>query len=257
MGDETFFNHPYAERQLVVFVDDNKFPNKDTFTWKDAWQYTLKMTDSAFVAKILVDAIKELRGRGANILTLPRSRYVDFILPPGHPRNNLVYAGHPAVAKKYIPIADFHRLIFEHKFAEAVDLLMCLGAKKIEVEHIAGWGREFSGKLSVGLQGKSAGGEAGGHGKSQSSILYSAEFEGRETPLLPQNMVWFSYESTWQNIAKGRINFGMKNFSLSLQYNEDYGINASLSSIIQGGGLDAGGKFENHVATTWQINGTF
>ena len=172
-----------------------------------------------------------------------------------------MYAGHPAIPEVYVPLADFHRLTFEHKFSEVISLLMHLGARTIKVEHVTGWGTDFSSHLNIGLPSVvpsiDIGTEAKANQKNQLSLLYEAELENSQTPSLPANLVWYPYESTWQQVASGRLKFGLKNFNLSLSYNDDYGINAGIKLKIDKAGLDAGGEFERHTATTWRIHGHF
>ena len=56
---------------------------------------------------------------------------------------------HPVQPHTYYTMANFHRVVFEHKFAEAMLLLMSLGPKTMRVEHVTGWSTEFSGSLDT------------------------------------------------------------------------------------------------------------
>ncbi len=136
---------------------------------------------------------------------------------------------------------------------------MHLGAVEINVEHKAGWGFEFASQLNIGITNSnvSAGVNVDGHQHNGKSLLYKATLGGTEMPNLPDKLVWYNFENTWQKIAEGRLKFQLMDFDLNLQYNDNYGINSELKSKISKGGFDLGGKFENHVATTWHISGTF
>ena len=70
-------------------------------------------------------------------------------------------------------------------------------------------------------------------------------------------MVWYEHEPTWQSIAKGRINYGLQDFSLSVSYEDDFGVNAGLKVAISKTGLEVGGKFEDHESTVWRLEGQF
>lgn len=59
------------------------------------------------------------------------------------------------------------------------------------------------------------------------------------------------------SIATGRIDFGLSRFSLAVRYRDDYGIDAKLSALVEGAGLEIGGKFETHHAAVWQTEGSF
>ncbi len=205
---------------------------------------------------------REAKDEGVeNLIPVAKSKISLFQLPPGHPRNGLVYAGHPGIPTVYVPLADFHRLTFEHKFAEVVSLLMHLGAKTFKVEHVTGWGAEFSSHLSIGLPAIApkveVEAEAGSKQQTQQTLLFHATLDNKQAPSLPANLVWYPYEATWQQVAEGRLKFGLKDFLLYLNYNDDFGINAGLKLKIEKAGLDIGGTFERLTATTWRISGEF
>lgn len=89
--------------------------------------------------------------KGADLTTLSysESKEMNLIFPPGHPRENVVYAQHPANHLMYYTASSFHRQAFEHKFAEVITLLSSLSANEIKVEHVSGWDQEFSAGLGV------------------------------------------------------------------------------------------------------------
>jgi hypothetical protein len=156
-------------------------------------------------------------------------------------------------------MADFHRVTFEHKFCEAVELLMSLGAKKMRVEHVTGWSKDFSARLSVplGTPSEKVTLEAGKHSATRSGLLYEASLLGTDEPTVPDSLVWYAHEPTWQAVAKGRIGFGLSDFSLSVAYEDDFGINAGLKVAVLKAGLELGGKFEDHQSTVWRLEGSF
>jgi len=149
-------------------------------------------------------------------------------------------------------------MAFEHKFAEAVDLLMNLGATEIRVEHVRGWSREFAGKLSVALPMKEhLQADASSKSHAKASLLYEATLRGSSKPTLPEDLVWYQHEPTWQSVAKGRMSFGLLQFSLTVNYEDDFGVNAGLKASAHRAGLELGGNFEDHEATTWTLHGKF
>lgn len=282
MEHNSFFDQPYIDRQLIIFVDDDAIAAVkkagtseygEPAQGKDGNRF-VKFAKDVLIASVLpsmvvttaiidlMQSYKEVKKEGVeNLLPVAKSQIASFQLPPGHPRDRIVYVGHPAMPSIYVPLADFHRLTFEHKFSEAVSLLMSLGAKTLRVERVTGWGTDFSSHLNIGLPSTigsiDANAEAQYKQKTQNTLLFEAELENSQYPAMPENLVWYPYESIWQQIANGRLKFGLKNFNLSLNYNDDYGINAGLKLKIDKAGFDAGGSFERHVATTWNISGHF
>lgn len=208
----------------------------------------------------LVKKIIEARDNGASLTTLSYSdsKELKLIYPPGHPREDVVYAQHPANPLMYYTASSFHRQAFEHKFAEVITLLSSLGANEIKVEHVSGWDQDFS--ASLGLEIPSQDAASLGVGKNaaeKSSVLFDAKLGGNDSPSIPENLIWYPHEALWQAIAIARVNNGLKNFNLSLTYSDDYGLNADFKAAIKGSGLDMGGKFEQHQSTVWKITGTF
>jgi hypothetical protein len=61
----------------------------------------------------------------------------------------------------------------------------------------------------------------------------------------------------WQELAQARIQFGLKNFSLKVQYEDDFGVNAGLKVKVKDTGLDLGGNFEGYQSTVWDITAKF
>ena len=194
---------------------------------------------------------------GLDIQQISISEAKNISFPPGHPRLGVLYIKHPASANVFYTMAAFHRMAFEHKFAEVTELLMHLGATKVTVEHVRGWSSEFAGGLSAAIPKNDVEFTVKSNSSSHSLILFEASLSGSNNPVLPKSQVWYQHEPTWQSIAKGRISFGLKQFSLSLNYEDDFGVHAGLKNGAQKAGLEIGGDFERHEATTWKIYGEF
>jgi hypothetical protein len=200
------------------------------------------------------------RKRGLPVLAIGKTAAKVITFPPGHPRDEVLYVGHPTMPQVYYPMADFHRATFEHKFCEAIHLLMSLGATVIRVEHVTGWAKEFYARLSVPpleAPSETAGVGAGQSSTKRSSLLYEAFLTGTDRPKIPKGLVWYPHEQTWQQVAKGRMQFGLNDFSLNLVYQGDFGINAGLKVAIAKAGWDLGGRFEDHQSTVWRLAGSF
>jgi hypothetical protein len=214
---------PYARRKLVVIADDaivraerlaakeahegKTVPDSSDINWRElAVSWLKSMVMPGYSAMMLAQAaieiynnINKLRATGVDVLTITISEAEQLIFAPGHPLNKVVYVAHPASSSIYYTAAQFHRLTFEHKFSEAIRLLMALGATEMEVEHVSGWSREFSARLSVPLAtaGVSAGADAGKEESRGSYALYTAKLNPRGEATRPDGMVWFPHEPTW------------------------------------------------------------
>lgn len=56
--------------------------------------------------------------------------------PAGAVELNTLYISHPLAGDSWYPAADYHRLVFEDKLAEALELAAVLGARTVEAEHL-------------------------------------------------------------------------------------------------------------------------
>ncbi|MFM0140389.1 hypothetical protein [Caballeronia grimmiae] len=257
------------DSKLIVVAPDNVVrearnaeAERKGFDFRDAAEKSLKFFFSPYItaATTVAEALQSLykaRESGLNVVQISRSEAARFVFPPGHPRDNTLYGAHPAKKGVYFAVSSFHRLAFEHKFSEAVELLMALGASEIRVEHICGWSREFAAKLSAPLPEAAVSAEVSSKESTSSSLLYKANLPGSTSPRLPEEMVWYQHEPTWQSIAKGRLDYGLKEFSLTVNYDDDFGINAGLKATASKAEFELGGSFEDHRATSWKLHGKF
>lgn len=209
-----------------------------------------------------VDAYRDSRqpkSSGQEILFVKRSAAEQIAFPIGHPRAGVVYVGHPTIPKRYYRMADFHKVIFEHKLCEGVRLLMNLGAVEILVKHESGWSRDFAAHLSVPLSSTTgnAAFQASTDAKAQAQVLFEARSSGSTNPSLPRDLMWYEHEPTWQVVAEGRLHHGLETFSIDVSYTDDLGINVGLAAKAKDFGLELGGNFEAHRSTVWRIAGRF
>lgn len=268
---QTVHSRPYSERQMIVVTDDDvaealyRAETKSLESWGvNSWLEVVSrilLPPSFILEELAMEAIKAWKRARENkipIVHIGKSEAAGLKFPPGHPRDSVVYIGHPALSDVYYTIADFHRVTFEHKFSEAINLLMHLGATNIRVEHVRGWSDNFSSRLSVALgQTFTATGEFDQARHSHSQLLYEATLPGTATPELPDSLIWYFHETTWQSIAMGRLRFGLQEFALSVTYEDDYGVNSGLKTSVEKAGFDLAGNFEDHEATTWRVVGKF
>ena len=210
-----FLQRPYIDRQMIVVVDD-AVARSVRKVELEAQETGHNVNRSAFVAGVfagvlglMADEPIRVRADGTPLFLIGKSESSQLDFPPGHPRDKVVYVGHPAKPPVYYTVADFHRVSFEHKFSEAIDLLMHLGATTIRVEHVRGWSREFAANLSVPLGSVDAGMETGTHSDSRARLLFEATLSGETEPELPDGLVWYPHEPTWKSVANGRLRFGL------------------------------------------------
>ncbi len=275
----SFLELPYSDRQMIVVTDDAVAESarqaereagrrKQPLNWQQVAEVALKslvaislplISVSVESAPDLIRSWSRLRSDGVRVLQVGKSETTSVGFPPGHPRERVIYIGHPAMPSIYYTAADFHRVTFEHKFSEAITLLMHLGATTIRVERVHGWSKELAASLSVPIRNTGVTGsvDTGSKKTAQDELLFEAELSGTPNPQIPHGLVWYQHEPTWQTIANGRKDFGLRKFSLNVSYEDDFGVNAGLKMSADRAGFDLGGRFAAHEETTWKISGVF
>jgi hypothetical protein len=277
-------DEPYVQRQFIVVV-----PNEVLIVEPNALEGLKKKASADDRAEALLEAVEAKTGENGAALSPGLKQAIHGVmalraegfeirmvaaldaakqlsLPPGHPFHGMVYAGHPGVPKIYYPLAEFHQRVFEHKFNEAIDLVMALGASRVTVEREEGFGRNEVKDVAVAFNssapsGATRGGftpKRQGSGKvANAEHLFEATFPGSDKPGMPKGMVWWSSERSWQTLARARIRHGTAEFSLTLRYENDYGVNEESRGQIEAAGLDIGGRFHPQVDTVWSLNAQF
>ena len=194
---------------------------------------------------------------GIKIRAIPESWAANFGLPVGHPKSNALYAAHPVTPHRYIPMAEFHRSVFEQKVGELVLILTSLGAVSLQVECIEGWGESMAGSLSIGLPSARIGVKGDGQQAVHRRILFKAQFREREIQELPRDLVWLPHEPLWQQVVHMRRSGALEDFAVCVDYRNDFGINVELVGSLKKMGIDVGGQFVRQESTVWTMAGKF
>lgn len=211
----------------------------------------------------LARRLRRLRDQGTTVRPISLATAQPLRFPPGHPRSNVVYAAHPVDAGAYIPAADFHRFLFQHKVAEAQRLIRMLGATSVMVKSVQGWDREAAAHLGLSFPEPSSGmtstvsASAERTSTSGNEIITTMTLKPSGDPRVPDDLVWYPHEPLWNEIASARIESGLREFSIDVRSSDDFGINSKLKAAVDKVGLEAGGKFVEHVETTWRLEGGF
>jgi hypothetical protein len=271
MGQSELSRRPYSKRQLIVVADDEvanaereakkEAPRKTN--WVDVASASLVVLGVAGIAgQVAVElyrSTQKMRERGFPVLTISETEATELQFPLGHPRFRILYVGHPAVPTSYIPMADFHRFLFEHKVAEAFALLAALGAEELEIERISGKSTlaGISASLPVPIEGVSGGLDIQATTKGSNQILFQARLDPKGEPRKPDDLVWYPHEPLWQSITNMRLEHSLNSFALDVRYEDDFGVNAGLKLQALQVGLEIGGKFEDHQSTVWRMKGSF
>lgn len=220
----------------------------------------LAMGNTLALATELVKASREMRQGGENLVPVSSVDAAELRFPVGHPRGKVAYIGHPVDPPVYIPVADFHRFLFEHKVAEALRLIRSLGAVTVDVVRVEGWDQTVGVALGVALPDAApvdVSAAAERERGSTRSVLSSMRLKPTQAAWVPDDVVWLPHEPLWQEVARARLESGLDSFVLDVRSTDDYGVNAKLQALVTKAGLEAGGSFIQHKNTVWRLQGTF
>lgn len=202
-------------------------------------------------------AIQQLRDAGRPILTVGHSEASGLEFSPGHPRNKVIYVGHPARPTRYLTAAEFHGRVFEDKVSDAMRLLRGLGATEIQVQHVTGWSSAAGIKAGAAPGPIGAGAEVASKRSQARDVAFSGSLVPFGAAAVPPGLVWLDNEPLWQALVDLRLNGGLDEFSLEVRYDDDFGVDARLKGEAKQARLELGGDYTTHTATVWNIRGRF
>jgi hypothetical protein len=253
---------PYNRRRIIVVTDD-KTRREDTSPGWRAARTILPLVPYGVAAVMVMDLIKirrEMQRSGEDLTAISSVGAAQLRFPVGHPRKNVAYIGHPVDPAVYIPVADFHRFLFEHKVAEALRVIRSLGAVTIEVSRVEGWDQSIGVSLGAEIPRLDAvdlSASASRERKNQRMVLSTMRLTPAHPPALPPDLVWLPHEPLWQEIARARLESGLDSFVLDVRASDDYGVNTRLKALVSKVGLEAGGSYVEHRDTLWRLQGAF
>lgn len=157
------------------------------------------------------------------VLDLKNLEKTGITFPIGHPVANQLYVGHPYIPNKYIPFDNYELALIEDKVREFCQIVQALGATEISIEclnSLSNTGNSTSIKQgSIGVDYNNSQITATGNIKknknnsfindiSQSLTLHQ-RFSPNRTAALPENLVWYHNEPSWQRLYEQRMRGGL------------------------------------------------
>lgn len=275
---------PYRDRQLIAIVENvsvapaapASIKLSDVIGTPGAWQRGLDIrnwTKKSYWSDPEVWGLagylwKKSRGNSPDpdgttrnvrqISAAVAERFLQF--PAGHPLYSVVYAGHPLKPSVYLPLAAFHRALFEEKFNELLALLAALGAAHVTIQYVYGYHEAFEGSaaakvpaqipVKLDLSGTK-------QTTQQSGAQLTATFAHTGPAQVPTNLTWLPSEATWKSIVDARLNAGLQEIDVELNYNDDFGIDSTVAVGLESFGFKLGGDFQKHERTLWKFHCTF
>ena len=172
-----------------------------------------------------------------------------FKFPIHHPVDGLVYVCCEAEPNHYVPLASFHRYMYEAKLAAFQELCANLGVRRCTVVYAEEDGQDVTIKVRAsGIPtqiGPVSGGVSTGVSRTHSeTAAIFAEYPAPYRPLTETSSGWMHGEPTWVTMQKLRLERDLERWGVEFTYASDMGINANIAAKIAGVGLEIGGQFE-------------
>jgi hypothetical protein len=177
----------------------------------------------------------------------------------------VMYRLHPDTRKRtFIPVADYHQVVFEAKRAEFFEIARQLRAKSIHTKSDEGNSSSKGANASVGTGSGSVGGAASKSEQQQRNQGMQQEFGQPKNckPAFDLDMVHFFHdESDWKAMVNGRmddVGAGLRAYDCKFTYTAEKSVSGNLDVGLKGiGGLNFSVESANSLSTDETCTVTF
>lgn len=170
------------------------------------------------VRKMFIPIEKIADISGGKVPEVLISELPNLVLPVGHPIPYEVYVGHPLDKNVYFPISSYQVELLKDKIHEFCYLVQCLGATELTIEayNAAYSSKETNNRTDANAElGSFA--KANYHNERKSklyeeisnSMSVHQQFTHNKEPFVPEGLIWFQHEVSWQRMASQRLVGGL------------------------------------------------
>ena len=170
------------------------------------------------VRKMFIPIEKIADISGGKVPEVLISELPNLVLPVGHPIPYEVYVGHPLDKNVYYPISSYQVELLKDKIHEFCYLVQCLGATELTIEayNAAYSSKETNNRTDANAElGSFA--KANYHNERKSklyeeisnSMSVHQQFTPNKEPFVPEGLMWFQHEVSWQRMASQRLVGGL------------------------------------------------
>ena len=153
--------------------------------------------------------------------------------PITHPKKDHTYICHPYDNRLYLPIEDYEEILLNDRINEYCYLMQCLGATTIRIQNkkeeslnehresarnIHGGGSYKMLEASGNYETNSKKGEGR---NSKYTFAREQHFNPSKKPYIPDGLIWFPHEVSWQRLATQRMSGGILKYSESVSSSEN------------------------------------
>ncbi len=273
---KTLIELPFEERRYIAVVSDEDFKEQTTAVEPDGsagsvWPVA-GMIASAFipgglilraglaVTSLAVGIYTARRGSkpqpiSDSVIPVTMRQTTELMFRGGSAEIGQVYAANPVNDVVYYQIGSYNDDVVDHKLSELERLLNSLGAKHYRVSYED----SDSSQSSLSANAKRV---ATVNLEAEVTRARKRRFERSGTsdggvPALPDNLVWFHREPSWQALAEARIKGSRKEFTLTVELEQSLKLSAKALADIKAMKLsvDAGHHKSTNLALS--VTGSF
>ena len=191
----------------------------DFFSLDDNFaEHFLEMPYQQRKVLMVVDTYTDLYQKHMQVISLSSAEDTKINFPLGHPRSKQIYIGHPLIPSKYIPLENYQLEFVEDKIREFCLLAQNLGATEITISALnsTSTNSKQSGTRNASVNIDHWAADASGSFNREFSTQLIEElgktislhqtFQPHSKPIIPEGLVWYQNEPSWQRLASQRIN---------------------------------------------------
>lgn len=231
--DQTWFGYNVRENVLSDFNIANS----------DYVEHFLEIPYQERKVLFVTDGYSTLEQNSIAVLHINELDNLTF--PIGHPMVNQLYVAHPLIQNHYIPFENYEVELIQDRVREFCSLMEGMGATSITVGYqqfnvsgsesyantnaLAAVGMNFySAQASVNQQETNKFMQSLGQ-----SLNLHQTYNPFQQPFIPENLIWYPQEPTWQRLVEQRLRGSITSHTESIETNKTQVINNDSLSEIQ------------------------
>lgn len=231
--DQTWFGYNVRENVLSDFNIANS----------DYVEHFLEIPYQERKVLFVTDGYSTLEQNSIAVLHINELDNLTF--PIGHPMVNQLYVAHPLIQNHYIPFENYEVELIQDRVREFCSLMEGMGATSITVGYqqfnvsesesyantnaLAAVGMKFySAQANVNQQETNKFMQSLGQ-----SLNLHQTYNPFQQPFIPDNLIWYPQEPTWQRLVEQRLRGSITSHTESIETNKTQVINNDSLSEIQ------------------------
>ena len=153
--------------------------------------------------------------------------------PITHPKKDHTYVCHPYDDRLYLPIEDYEEVLLNDRINEYCYLMQCLGATTIRIQnkkkerlnedrenaHNMHWAGFYKMLEADGFYETNS--KKGESRNSKYTFAREQHFNPSKKPYIPDGLIWFPHEVSWQRLVTQRMSGGILKYSESVSSSEN------------------------------------